>query len=466
MRKFHASILLVVLLLSSAPLRGASPEDTFNQERLKAGQNLFLSKQYLDAIPQLRVAAFGYLSKPPVLSECLVWLALSQTAAGKPADADATIGRFLEVERRFPSYPAPGLPPEIRTEFRTLLTHRVAEATLISMPSLAGLVEGPEQKFAQLPPAERKKALEAQAKAEPGAVRWPIALASAALNEGDPKGAEKWATQALSIEGGNPDALALRARAREARSDYAGALTDLGALAPVDLEKRPDLYAIRFVSLVGTADWTAAQDAAKRVPERLASRTDVVDAQRKLSAEEQRRARQASAAAAASAPKTSTASAPKPSARSSNPAPPPPATISTPVPSAAAKPASPAPSAAEVASRSDAALAQSRRLVTSGKAAEAETLLNDAIKADPANRDLRLALLEASCLTRSYKIGMAQIAAVEPFGDVEAPSMFYAAVVLYESGHPREARSYMERSAQKVSGPLVDEYSKKILGQN
>ncbi len=116
--------------------------------------------------------------------------------------------------------------------------------------------------------------------------------------------------------------------------------------------------------------------------------------------------------------------------------------------------------------RSEAALAESRRLVSSGKAGDAERILTDAVKADPSNRDLRLALLEAACLTRSYKTGMAQIAVLEPFGEVEAPSMFYAAVVLYDSGHPKEARTYLERSAKKVSGPLVDEYSKKILGPN
>jgi len=116
--------------------------------------------------------------------------------------------------------------------------------------------------------------------------------------------------------------------------------------------------------------------------------------------------------------------------------------------------------------RSEAALAESRRLVLSGKAGDAERILTDAVKADPSNRDLRLALLEAACLTRSYKTGLAQIAALEPFGEVEAPSMFYAAVVLYDSGHPKEARTYLELSAKKVSGPLVDEYSKKILGPN
>src|SRR5262245_60910393 len=104
MKTIHASILLAVLAVAPAPARPASPEDTFNQERLKAGQSLYLSKQYLEAIPQLHVAAFGYLSRPPALSECLVWMALAQNAAGKAGDTDATIARFLEVERRFPSY--------------------------------------------------------------------------------------------------------------------------------------------------------------------------------------------------------------------------------------------------------------------------------------------------------------------------------------------------------------------------
>ena len=106
MKKLHAAILLSLLMVVPRVACGASPEDQFNLERLKSGQNLYLEKRYLDAIAQLHVAAFGYLSKPAPLSECLVWLALAQTAAGRPADADATIARFLEVERRFPSYPA------------------------------------------------------------------------------------------------------------------------------------------------------------------------------------------------------------------------------------------------------------------------------------------------------------------------------------------------------------------------
>ena len=72
--------------------------------------------------------------------------------------------------------------------------------------------------------------------------------------------------------------------------------------------------------------------------------------------------------------------------------------------------------------------------------------LSDALKADPNNRELRLALLEAACLCRSYRDGAVQVPLVAPFNDAEAPSMFYAAVVLFETGKPDEARGYLKRA--------------------
>jgi protein involved in temperature-dependent protein secretion len=137
---------------------------------------------------------------------------------------------------------------------------------------------------------------------------------------------------------------------------------------------------------------------------------------------------------------------------------------STPAPEMPARTVS-EPSPADAAAASRAALAESRRLVLAGKAAEAERTLNDALRADPGNRDLRLALLEAACLNRSYKAAVAQLSLVEPLGDNEGPSLFYAAVALYETGHSKEARSYLGRAMPNVSGLLVDEYSTKILGQ-
>jgi tetratricopeptide (TPR) repeat protein len=116
------------------------------------------------------------------------------------------------------------------------------------------------------------------------------------------------------------------------------------------------------------------------------------------------------------------------------------------------------------AARSKQVLDESRRLIAAGKAGDAVPLLNTAIKADPANRELRLTLLEAACLSRSYPLAVSQVPMSAPFTDREAPSLFYAAVALYETGHGADARGYLQRALPGVSGPLVEVYSQKILG--
>lgn len=421
----------------------------FNETQLRSGHTLYQEKRYLEAIDQFRVAIFGSLENPALLSEGLVRLYLAQEAAGKPEDADQTLGRFLDVERRFGVYPRIRLEPEMRSEFAASLTRRVPAETLLGLPTLAGLVETEEQKFAKLPAGERRKALEAAARRDPGAVRWPIALARAALERGDSREAARWAGKALALDAGNPDALGLHATARVAQGECGDALKDLAALPQAELDQRPDLYAAKFVCLVEAKDWAAAEQVAARVPARLSGRSDVASAQQKLSFERQR---QTTAAADAVAKTTAASDV---------------AARSTPRPQAAAPPASSQKPAAvppaQVAASSQETLATSRRLVVEGRASEAERVLTEALKTDPGNRSLRLALLEATALSRSYQKGAAQIPLLAPFNEAEAAPMFYAAVVLYETGHGGEARGYFERALPKVSGPLVDEYSKKIL---
>jgi predicted Zn-dependent protease len=109
-------------------------------------------------------------------------------------------------------------------------------------------------------------------------------------------------------------------------------------------------------------------------------------------------------------------------------------------------------------------VAESRRLLKAGKADEAEALLAEALKKESENRELRLAMLEASCLSGKWSRAAEQLPRVSPLSQSESASMFYAAVALYETGRPEEARVYLQRSLPNVSGPLVDEYSKKILG--
>ena len=427
-------------------LLGAARADEFNDERLRSGQDAYAARHYGEAIDQFRIAAFGTLDKPVVLNECLVRLALAQAAAEKTADTRATLDRFVEIERRFPSFAQANLQPEVRSAFKTLLLARITQATILGVPSLAGLIETEEQKIAKLPPpAERRRALEAAAKREPGNVRWMVALSRDFLERGDPKEADRWATKALAAQPDDADALALRARARVARAEYADALKDLAALSQDERASRPELYADNFVSLVEVRNFDAAAEMSPRIPESQAGRSDVVRAKAKLAAEQQQRASQAAAAAPKSAPR---------------PAPTVPA-ATVPAAAAAVKPTA---VPVDLAAQSKRALDESRRLVAAGKSAEAERLLSVAVKADPGNRDLRLELLEAACLNRSYQNAVAQIALVKPIADSEAPSLFYAAVALYETGKTDEARMYLQRAMPRVSGALVDEYAKKILG--
>jgi tetratricopeptide (TPR) repeat protein len=425
---------LTVLLLSAAatwmmPPVSALRADEFTDERLRDGQESYAARRYAEAVDEFRVAAFESLDKPTVLTECIVRLSLAQAGAGKTSDVSLTLERFLDVERRFSAYSKANLQPEIRAAFKTLLFSSVPQATVLAVPSLSGMIETEEQKLAKLPPADRRKALEAAARRDPGSVTWPIGLSRDSLEHGDPKEAERWATRALSIQPQNSDALALRARARAAKGDCSGALSDLAALSPQEHDNRPELYADDFVCLVDVRNWDAAALVAGRVPPSSANRPDVAAARTKLAAEQQRRTGTTTAASAA---------APK---------------VAAPAPA----PAAPDPA------RSRVALEESHRLVLAGKPGDAEKTLNEALKTDPGNRELRLALLEATCLNRSYQTGAAQVALVKPFAEAEAPSMFYAAVVLYETGKVDEARTYMKQAMPRVSGPLVDEYANKIL---
>jgi hypothetical protein len=446
LKNLHRLILLALGSIAVSGVLSAAGDDPaeFNKARLDAGENLFNEKRYLEAIDQFRIAAFGSLDRPAMLEECLIRLALAQNAASRSAEADAAISRFMEIERRFPSYPPKGLPPELQADFRSLLVKRVTPSSLQSLPAFANLVETEEQKIAKLPPAERRKALEAGARRDPSSVTWPLALARDAVARSDWKDAEKWADKALSIDQFNQEAAAMRARARVQRGELDLARADLAVLTPSEFDKHPELYADWLVVLVEAGDWTAAEAAAARVPQSQASRADVVKAQQKLTAERQRRAAAARPPAQAPAPAPTPASGSSPASRSARPAP-------------AADPAA-------VAAHSKDVLAQSRRMISSGRATDAQRALSEALTADPDNRELRLALLEAACLSRAYSEGAAQVTLVTPFVESEAPSMFYAAVVLYETGKTDEARGYMRRAMPRVTGPLVDEYSKKILG--
>jgi hypothetical protein len=112
-----------------------------------------------------------------------------------------------------------------------------------------------------------------------------------------------------------------------------------------------------------------------------------------------------------------------------------------------------------------AVLAESRKLVERGRYVENLRRLVAAVAVDPANRELRKALLEGAVLTKDWGAAVAQLAVIRPFQPGEEPSMFYAAVALEETGAGSEARALIEAALPALKRtPFIDFYAKKILG--
>jgi hypothetical protein len=415
-------------------------------ERLAAGKANYQAKRFTDATDEFRIACFGFLDKPILLSEGLVRLALAESAANVSVELRSTLNRFLDVERRIPSYSRANLEPEIQSQFQEVLTRLVPESAIRSVPTLSSLVETPEQQVLKLPPKEKESELKAKAEKEPKEPRWPMHLARLAAANSDDREVVKWATRVLEISPADPDAQALRGHALVARSEYAKALADLSALPAERLDREPDLLADLFVCDAALKDWESTRVLESRLQAPALDRKDVKQAKEQLAKQAEKAQKEAEREAAR-----------RPAAEPSPPAATP---TAPPVPAAA-------PPVTETARSNpvDAAIQETRQLVGAGKPGEAEEKLLPLAAANPKRRDLHLALLEVACLARDWKTGVAQVAALGAFQDGEEPSMFYAAVVLYESGDLGRAKAYLQKALPRIaSTPYTQFYAKKILG--
>ncbi len=127
---------LGVVLFVALATRARS--DGFTSARLAAGIDAYATKRFVEAADQFRIACFGLLDQPVALTEGLVRLALAQEAAGRKADAVATLHRFLEIEKRFSGYARARLDGPTRAAFEALLKSHVSAEVLAAVPSMSG----------------------------------------------------------------------------------------------------------------------------------------------------------------------------------------------------------------------------------------------------------------------------------------------------------------------------------------
>ena len=159
--------IFALTLVAAAVAAPALAAEDFYETRLRIGQNVLRAQRPLDAIPDLRIAAFGFLDRPPLLCEALVCLAIAQERAGKIEDQRSTLARFVEVERRLGVFAKAPIPPDLRAEFVRLAERRIPAPTLASIPALASAAR--ERPTAPTPPRMARQAQPPPARVTPGA---------------------------------------------------------------------------------------------------------------------------------------------------------------------------------------------------------------------------------------------------------------------------------------------------------
>lgn len=446
----------------------APAADDFYELQLQTGKIDFAAGRIVAASDEFRIAAFGFLDRPPLLAEALARLALAQSSLGQTSLVTQTLGRFVDVEGRFNAYGSSALEDASRSKFQALLIASVPAETLKGVPSLAKLVKTPIEAAADLPMHQRIAAYESGFKREPRNVEWPAALMRLYATAGDEGGLARWSRAVLDLDRRNVEARALLVHAEALRGNCREALAAFGGFAVADLQSRNEMFADQGVCLVETGKFAEAKEAFARLSEQGKGRADVKKAMQKIAdhdaaaAEKEPPKPASSAASTKPAKETPLKTTAKPTAKTATPIASPAASRPGGAPNASSPTAAPAPSKAPTSAET---LTASRALVQSAKYAEAEKLLRTAVQSDPANRQLRLSLLEAAVLTRDWKTAGAQFAASQPYVTGEELYMFYAAVALHENGRRDEARPLMERARPRmVSSPMVDYYLEAILG--
>jgi tetratricopeptide (TPR) repeat protein len=433
-------LVVVIALVSIASF--ARAEDFYDAE-LRAGKTDLAAGRTVQAIDELRVAAFGFLDRPPLLSEALVRLALAHETLGQSALVSTTVNRFLEVERRFTVYSTASIESQNRSSFEALLIKTVPRSELVTVPSMARMFRSDAAKVGDLPAEKRSAAYEQGFRRSPHDIEWPVSAAQDASARGFDDEAIRWSKRALSIDGNNAAAHAVLAHSMTRRGDCRAALAQIEKLSSADMSSHPELAGDQLICFVKDSRWSDADAALPKLPQAERSRADVMRAVETVNARHPRK----------SAPAV-TAGSPPPSTNTT-----PAIKVSTPAPLPGSAPAKPA------SSRSIDALAAGKTLINTGRYSDAAKVFLTAANADPQNRDLRLALLEAASLSRDWRTAVAQISVATPFKPGEEASMFYAAAALYENGRREEARRMLAPARPRLpSTPLVDYYSRMILG--
>jgi TonB family protein len=124
MRDFRKTSLRLAAAFAAILLAARVPAQDFSDVRMREGEAAYRARRFADAASFFRVAAFGYLDRPPMLCQALVRLALASDAAGRPADVKTAMDRLADALRRAPTCAEAEIDATTRLEFEARFRRR------------------------------------------------------------------------------------------------------------------------------------------------------------------------------------------------------------------------------------------------------------------------------------------------------------------------------------------------------
>jgi tetratricopeptide (TPR) repeat protein len=450
--------------------------DPFYPGLLRDGKIAYDRGDYATAAKDLRLACFGLLNEPSLLTDCLVRLAVAQGAGNDAEGFRETFRRIAEVEDRFGAYGKAQLPPEIRAGFEQRLVSLIPAATLETIPVWKPLLQTKaEAQIAALPPKERRRELDSRLAKEPRSLTWNLLAAELDLEEGKAEPAIAHAVQAAATAPQDPRATCLRGLTRAYGRHCPEALADL---EPCPLAGREARFATALLGCrVELGTWRKAED-------QLRTLAPEIKSDRRIAALAQQVAQHANTPASPAAPPIGTEKTTKPVAAPTRPAERPAVPAQTPpagpTPAATQKsgpdqPAAvapvPAPAARPLSLAEGEALERARRLLAANSSTkdlkEALRLAHEVAAAHPESKEAQYLSGEAAYRNSRWADAVAAFRRGGEPGDDHPELLFYLAVSLYEAGDPTAAAAALKRSLPKLQKtPYIESYARRILGQD
>src|SRR5262249_14259482 len=181
--------IVAVFVLLALPAFAA---EDFYEQQLRAAKSDIQANRLAQATDELRIAAFGFLDRPPLLQEALARLAVVQDTLGQNEERNHTIERFMMVEQHFAAYNAVQIEPAVRSSFERLLSETQSRTALLATPGLAAVANFEIRKVAELPENKRIAAYEAGAQREPKNIEWRLAIAREYAAKDDQGQVARW----------------------------------------------------------------------------------------------------------------------------------------------------------------------------------------------------------------------------------------------------------------------------------